>query len=865
MAEDSCEEALPALATASEELAARGGAARRRLAAPGGCRGPPRRLAALAFAAVTGAVLVGRACWRPSAGVAARAREEEVLVLLDPNSGGTIVQLANSMKEDALCLEPTSNNTSQRPEDGGGLNVKIAPCVAGRALQQFIVPYGEKGTISPGLQPKSCFSVKGLEGKPKDKDEIVLFPCGQNNWSGQIWKMPTDGMGRICMYSDPLTCLDGSRIRKGTQLSLLQLKTHSNSSALDADELFILPDWRPLTATAAPTASANASGQVLDPQGGQPGNFGSLAEFWVSEEEIRQRVRTMVTQFNILEFQLYGAYEGFSHPPGHGRQSWECALEQRKVLRPTLEAAVDEVRKLGGRSWLAVHAAAVDPDDKALTKGQWVVPPEDVARQLDEVYFEVKARRLSGSEQGDLVEKHDTTYERTYEEMCGCDAGVNVADRVSPDPETRLMDVVLTNPAWALRFVPAWADFASALKVSGIHWESFGPFGHPTQQTGPKNPFHTGAPDPDIGGFLRAAKPILARRGLQQTTTFVDGFGWDPALMAESAGGYGRTIAFPIWEAWSPPSERQYFDAMAASPSGGFVLQEYPGYSKYHCCAKNERQNAGLHGVTPFEVGLRRWKKAAAAGGRYHFIVDAEKYLRGPYVPDTKMLQDNEVQQLQALANATLTMYAVGLEGHVFRQSIGNMTTQTDWELVSNTFVDCVAFYGGYIYAVTPEYTVGRQLLRNMTLNSPWQPWSDGPVLSVAVRGDDIYAVQEGKKLVKKKITDSATQAPWTLVKEMWDDIRAVTFSGDSLIGLSSDQIALMKPVNVINQASHWTPMSHTKLHSVAAVGPSVYGVDAAWRVVQQPLASMTEFTPWTPISQAGIRSIAIQGLGPSG
>ncbi|CAK0831637.1 unnamed protein product, partial [Prorocentrum cordatum] len=67
-------------------------------------------------------------------------------------------------------------------------------------------------------------------------------------------------------------------------------------------------------------------------------------------------VRQMRDDFGIMEFQFYDAFEGYSRPPDPSLDTWQCASRGATVSRGVLRAYTEEIRRLGGRSWLAVQA-----------------------------------------------------------------------------------------------------------------------------------------------------------------------------------------------------------------------------------------------------------------------------------------------------------------------------------------------------------------------------------------------------------------------------------------------------------------------------------------------------------------------------
>jgi len=161
---------------------------------------------------------------------------------------------------------------------------------------------------------------------------------------------------------------------------------------------------------------------------GLQGEYGYLTQFdGITEEEARARVRRMADVFGIREFQLYDAQQGYSRPPADDLERWHCTFMRRPVRRDLLLAYVDEIRKVGGRSWFYVQATATDLGDTEARQGFHMV-------------------------------------------------GQHIADGKP------LLDVVAPNSAWALHIAPRWAGFAASLGVSGIHWDTLGYFNKAMEQ-----------------------------------------------------------------------------------------------------------------------------------------------------------------------------------------------------------------------------------------------------------------------------------------------------------------------------------------------------------------------------------------------
>jgi hypothetical protein len=249
------------------------------------------------------------------------------------------------------------------------------------------------------------------------------------------------------------------------------------------------------------------------------GEYGFLTDFGtVTEAEARARVRGMAESFGILEFQFFDAFKGYSQPPGEDEEEWVNVAFNRSIKRSVVRAYVDEIRSLGGRSWLYLQAMGTDPNDSKAQEG-----------------FDVAGAHMLG--------------------------------------DRRLLDVVSPSAPWAARIAPRWAAFAASLGFSGVHWDTMpvppGPNGGGSK-----------AGAADLVAFLREALTHLLQRGLAQTCTFTRGFPWDPAL-AGGAGWSNSLVAFPYWVAWSlPADENTFFERVA--PRGGGVYACYPGADALH-------------------------------------------------------------------------------------------------------------------------------------------------------------------------------------------------------------------------------------------------------------------------------------------
>jgi len=285
----------------------------------------------------------------------------------------------------------------------------------------------------------------------------------------------------------------------------------------------------------------------------------------VSLEEARMRVRRMQGNFGIMEFQFGSAFGGLTRPPDIDADSWTCVRDGSVIRRDVLKTYLDEIAVWGGRSWLIVESISTDGGD------------------------------------GDA--------------------------RSAADGELSMNTMALTAD-WARSSSPEWADFASALGFSGIHWESSDNFRA------------TASGFVDISGFLNAAKAVLDSRSLGQTFNFPDGFGWDRQLVVDNV------IAFTIWSAWRLTNEEQ----LLADIPAGSVLVSFPGSDGEHA---GEAWNSEEVGKTPLELIMARWKKARCFGDSLLAVGDGLRYVTTDYFPDARPLSNEQLEQVveQVFAN----------------------------------------------------------------------------------------------------------------------------------------------------------------------------------------------------------------------
>mmetsp|Transcript_84302 Transcript_84302/g.271892 ORF Transcript_84302/g.271892 Transcript_84302/m.271892 type:complete len:988 (-) Transcript_84302:119-3082(-) len=573
------------------------------------------------------------------------------------------------------------------------------------------------------------------------------------------------------------------------------------------------------------------------------GQYGFLSEFDVSEAEIRRRVLAMSETFGIREFQFYRAFEGFSHPPAFYKDDWNCAVEGRPVQKAVLSAAAEQIRSLGGRSWFSVHADSVDIGDNDITMGHTLFQPWDVIASVDPAFC--GAASAKGPEELG-----------SYEELCACESEKTDGEKVLADEHnlalnSRLIDVVVIDATWAVRYVPPWAEFVSSLNISGIHWNTFGRLGHWVAE---QHAHRGDSQEPDLPGFLRAALPILRARGLEQTMNFMDGFGWDRHLLGGSTAwlaNLGPVVAFPYFEVWNNPLPPHTIEKTLGS-TRGYVLACYPGYNQFHCCSEDERQNTGSYGIWPVDLGISRWRRALADGGSYVFVGDGLKYARSASLGRAAALSDEDVRKLQMQVKV---FKSVDVPERV--QSSGH------------------GYYSTYVYAVKSDHKVYRKPLdlidapdsssASSSRGGDWTLVMRGDVKAIAADHQDaIYATDLEGRLVKLSLQDSTRHIKWHRVSAAeGQTLRSIYVGIGMLYGVTESNETIATSLVGLGEGAkpeEWRTLSTRPVRSFCVQGDSVFATDAEGAVFKQSLATMTSDSPWLPAARGPVQSLVAHG-----
>lgn len=214
--------------------------------------------------------------------------------------------------------------------------------------------------------------------------------------------------------------------------------------------------------------ASNVSGQEM------VGRYGFVTSRTFDCQEAsaaRERIRVMVEDYGIREFQFHDWFFDYSTPIRTARWT-DPFFRKAPICLSTLEAYIDEIHAHGARAWAYVQAVGAE-------ETSWANPGAGIFPMLD---------------------KHGQWHWHVGRFPC-----------------------YFLNGFWAKHMVSAWAPVIRAMRFDGIHWDALGPFAavYEAEKAGVKE-------------FIQVAYGLLEPYGLKQTFNFVDLFWWDDETVANS-------------------------------------------------------------------------------------------------------------------------------------------------------------------------------------------------------------------------------------------------------------------------------------------------------------------------------------------
>jgi len=147
----------------------------------------------------------------------------------------------------------------------------------------------------------------------------------------------------------------------------------------------------------------------------------------------------------------------------------------------------------------------------------------------------------------------------------------------------------------------------------------------------------------------------------------------------------------------------------------------------------------------------------------------------------------------KSLAADGAMLYTVGEDdGRVYAQSVLNMSLEAEWRVSSAGDVEWIALSGDpadTIYKVGADRRIYRQSLRNMTASSPWAgPFCAGArVKSIAVAGDTLFGVGLDDEVHLQALSALGSSNKWGGSIALDASISSFTIAGSNVYGVGVD------------------------------------------------------------------------------
>lgn len=89
-------------------------------------------------------------------------------------------------------------------------------------------------------------------------------------------------------------------------------------------------------------------------------DYGFVSQYAIDPNVARDRIKFLYYDSGIKEFQFYDCMERYELPLPLSKSEWQDPLG-RRIRRETIEAYLNEIARLGGRSWFYIPIYSVSP------------------------------------------------------------------------------------------------------------------------------------------------------------------------------------------------------------------------------------------------------------------------------------------------------------------------------------------------------------------------------------------------------------------------------------------------------------------------------------------------------------------------
>lgn len=202
-------------------------------------------------------------------------------------------------------------------------------------------------------------------------------------------------------------------------------------------------------------------------------------------------------------------------------------------------------------------------------------------------------------------------------------------------------------------------------------------------------------------------------------------------------------------------------------------------------------------------------------------------------------------------------IYRVSEDGHIYSQTLSEISTPGDWTQASRGGAKSVAITGDVIYMVGEDQRIYKQILNEMTPCSDWTVASREGVKSIAVNLDSIYMVGDDTKIYKQELSAMTPSTKW--VEAGKGQVISIAMHGDTIYGVGVKNDIWKQTLSAMTPCSDWTLAGKGNVISIAIDGDSIYGVGTSNDIWKQRLSTMTPSTAWTWVSKAKAVAVAIK------
>ncbi|MBS3121579.1 hypothetical protein J4434_01705 [Candidatus Woesearchaeota archaeon] len=345
-------------------------------------------------------------------------------------------------------------------------------------------------------------------------------------------------------------------------------------------------------------------------------DYGFLSIFDIEPQTARERVNALFNDSGIIHFQFYDCMERYEIPFDFNKKEWKDPLG-RQIRRDTLEAYIDEIQKINGKSWFYIPVYGVSPNYTAVG--------------LEDALFRFVPE----------------TQEFVQEWFC-----------IDNDPQRALVSVVdPSSQRWKEHFTEQLKLTVSNLGFCGIHFDQYGSLGERFKFRYKPNYNPKNYPNNWLLENIKDRNCFEEIDKIKLIVEFLEYFKGqmpDVPFTFNAADGYGleetmHLVEFPYLELWNDESISFYSSKLSSSK-----LHSPELHSSRQDLSRGDNSSSKLTpsgkfviaAYTPCKGGLfddavfiRRKHLINHNGGTFLYKGDDSRFLTSCYFPSAKKIE----------------------------------------------------------------------------------------------------------------------------------------------------------------------------------------------------------------------------------